>query len=117
MTDWTGALDALASACVDAFADEVTLPSGEVAQGIFDPLGQPPASPWSDVGLAVRVSDQPSPTVVLLAADAALLAEQDVLGIRGVDYLITRMRPAAGGLVTVELMPAATATHESARWR
>ena len=54
---------------------------------------------------------------MLLDSDAALLAEQDVLVIRGVDYLITRMRPADGGLVAVELTPAATATQDTARWR
>lgn len=118
MTDWTEALDALASACVDVFADEVTLPSGSVVWGVFDPIGQPPASPWSEVGLSIRVSQQPSPRVWLLDATAASLAVGDRVLIDGASYQVTAPARADGsGLTPVELQQISIPNADATRWQ
>jgi hypothetical protein len=79
--------------------------------------GDSPESPWSDVGVSLRLSQQPSPYLIALNADAAALAEQDTLSVEGVDYLITRIDDAGFGTKKLALMPDSTAADASERWR
>jgi hypothetical protein len=117
MSDWLDNLADLAEAPLDAFGEPVTLADASVVTGIFDPIGEPAAAPWSEVGLAVRVSQQPNPSVWLADSVAQALDEQDALTIRGQAYLITRKDADGSGLTRCALMPDTSTTNDLARWR
>lgn len=96
----------IALAHLASFGTPVILPDGALVQGIFDPVGELRGAPWSEVGLAVRLSQQPNPTVHLLDATAATLTTESALTIEGAIYRVTAPpTPDGSGLTRVELMP------------
>lgn len=121
MSDWSDAIEDLnaAAVSVDAFGESCTLPSGDTL-GVFHPRGDP-SEPWgSEVGLAMRMSQQSSPLLVLRDADAQGLEDGDPVTVRGSAYLVTRVDPAYHGLTQVYLMRDLSDTAsppETERWR
>lgn len=120
MADWN-TLNARANAAsMRVFGEPVTLPGAVVVTGVFDPRGEPPA-PWgSEVGIATRIGQQPSPVVSLLDSDASGLNERDPVIVRGTTYLVTRIDDEGNGLSRIWLMPDrtdATSPPEGERWR
>lgn len=116
---WADNMTDMAAAGIEAFGEPVTLSGGSVVTGILALPGAAAAPLWSEVGLAMRISDQPNPVVALRAADIGDLAEGDSLTARGVSYLVSRRHPPDGtGLVALELMPAdASAPAAGSRYR
>jgi hypothetical protein len=120
VSDWTDNLADLSAACTSqaAFGEPVTLPTGTIVSGIFDLPGPEAAGMGSDIGRALRLGDQPNPSLTLAKTDAAALAEGEVLTVRGLTYNITRKHQADGGdLVMLDLMPTATNTPLGIRYR
>lgn len=99
--------------------EPVTLPSGAVVTGVFDPIGQAPGPFGSEVGLGLRLGTAPNPSVHLSAADAAELASGSLVVIRGAEYRVTALADDGAGLIGCELMPAGVpvADGEFQRWR
>ena len=105
-----------ATALLRSHGDACTLPTGK-ATGLFDPVGTRPA-PWGpEVGLGLRLSDQPSPYILLRETDVNALAEQDVVAVRELNYRVTRIEPAEHGMVMVRLAPYGTGGSAGQRWR
>lgn len=103
---------------IGIFGEPVTLPDASIVTGIFTPKGEVAQSPWSELGLSMRFSQQSSPLLDLRDADAATLAEQGTLTIRGTAYTILRLDPDGSGLTRLELMPATRAGNDDFdRWR
>ena len=120
MADWNTLNARVNVASMRVFGEHVTLPGAVEVMGVFDPRGEPPIPPGSDVGLIARISQQISPVVSLLAADAAELRERDPVTIGGQVYLVTRIEDAGNGLVRIWLMPDITDVNsppEGERWR
>lgn len=119
MSPFSALAQAGAAALLGVHGEPLTLSSGTV-RGIFDPVGDAPA-PWgSEVGLTVRLSQQPSPWALLRAGDEEGLALGDLVQARGVAYRVTAVGLARDGLVRVELAAEPAATPEDAfggRWR
>lgn len=94
-------------ALLDAFGEPVLLPSGTVT-AIFDPVGSGAGSPWSEIGLDVRIGEQTAPSLVLSSTDAAVLARDDEVTARGKRYLVTRVSvsPRSASETWVEIMEA-----------
>lgn len=102
----------------ESFGEAVILSDEVTVWGIFSPRGDLAGSPFgSEVGRAMRISQQPNPVVVLADDDAAALAERDQVTIRGADYLVTRLDPDGLGMTRVWLMPAPTVSDPAARWK
>ena len=99
------------------FGEPACLPTGKQVTGLFDPYGDR-SDPWgSEVGLTVRVSQQPSPTLLLKTTDAADLAEKDEITLRDMVYRVTGLEPDRHGLSTVRLMPVREDQPADKRWR
>ncbi len=110
----------LNAAVMEEFGEPVTLPGAVEVTGVFDPRGEPPAPRGSEVGLATRIGQQPSPVLSLLDSDAAGLDERDPVVVRGNAYLVTRIDDEGNGLSRVWLMPDRTdagSPPEGERWR
>ncbi len=120
MTDWTTLEERMNTAGMRVFGEPVTLPGAVEVTGVFDPKGEPP-DPWgSEVGLATRLGQQPSPVVFLLDGDVAGLNERDTVTVRGKTYLVTRIDDEGNGLSRVWLMLDRTdagSPPEGERWR
>jgi hypothetical protein len=115
---WPSKIARISASSVAHFGEPVTLAERAVL-GIFDPRGEPADGLLgSEVGLLGRMSAQVNPTVLLLDADAAELAEGDSLTIREAEYTVTRMDPDGAGLTRVALMPSGvTDPNRLDRWR
>jgi len=129
---WPDVERSIARAVVSAFRETVTLPDGTTVQGMFRPTTGGPSAPWSESGLTVRITDEPTPVLDLLPADAATLAEQladeDLadsldnrltLMIRDAPYRVDHIHPERAGLVRVDLAPDRRTedTDTEARWQ
>lgn len=88
--------------------------------GVFEPQASEPPAPWSEVGLAVRISEQAVPSLTLLASHAAGLTLAWTLSVRGARYRIVHIAPERGGLTELELALLSTdpdQPSETERWR
>lgn len=117
--DWAVIDERISEANANLLGESITLPDGSTARGIFDPKPADPGGPFgSDVGRAMRLSQQSSPELRLLDDDAAALSELDTVIVRGVDYQVASIYPDGHGLTVIGLMPAtASGGDELNRWR
>ena len=76
---------------VRAHGEPVTLPSGGEVLGVFEERYAPPLDA-SEAGAVVRISQQPTPVVLLQDADATDVAEHAVLIIRGQRWRVTHLQ-------------------------
>lgn len=117
---FAAAVDRANAAFLSVFGEAVLLPGAVTAVGVFLPRGAPTSASFSELGLAVRLSEQNNPVLFLLEADASELSERDALTLRGTVYLIASLDPPEDGLVRIELMEQRTDVQsppQGARWR
>lgn len=105
------------AALMRTHGENATRTGGELLEGIFDPVGDRPSPFQSEVGLSVRLSQQPAPTLIVSSTDAAEVYEHDTLTLRGTEYLVTRLDDDGLGVTTLRLMPAETSHADTERWQ
>lgn len=102
---WQDHQTALNTDILAEYAEPLTLANSSVIQGIYHTTDTAPNAIWDETGLDVRLSDKPTPYAMLLAADAAALAEGDLITARGEHYQIARKHPTDNaGWVRIDLL-------------
>ena len=81
---------------VRAFAEPVTLPSGETINGVFD-------IPTEETRLKTLQLDMPQPVVTLHDSDAQSLSINDSLTIRQQNFIVAKKLPDGTGLTVLHL--------------
>lgn len=100
------------------FGEPVTLPDATQVSGIFDPRGDSPDAAWPEIGAALRMSQQGNPVLQLIESAASGLSENDRIGVRDAEYIITRIDLDGAGMARIELMPAdRSGAFQSDRWQ
>lgn len=104
-------------AAIRTFGTAVTFPDGSEFRGIFRETDDKATGAWgSEVGRAMRLTQQLVPYLDLLESDATGLAEKDVVQVEGKRFLIARLDPTGYGLTRASLMPEPK-NGQGQRWR
>jgi hypothetical protein len=117
MTDLTRQARA-AAAQVRLHGEPVILPAG-AAVGVFERYDPRIQADQSEIGRALRPSQQPNPVLRLIDADAAGIAEGAAVTARGAQWRVTRLDVDGFGVTTLSLAPAkpTDAGDDWRRWR